>query len=177
MLRALIRDCIAHDRKAQRTFYERFAPWIYNVIKRYVFQDEPAQEILNDTFIKIFNYINQYSGLGPIEAWMRRIAVNAITDHLRKYLKHEKLVSGDVDELKEEDISVESDAVNHLAFADLMKFVHRLPASHGAVFNLFVFEQFPHKEIAELLQISNEHSRWILNDARKRLRQMIITTK
>jgi RNA polymerase sigma-70 factor (ECF subfamily) len=142
------------------------------VIKRYVFKDEPAQEILNDSFYKIFTRLEQYNWQGPFEAWMRRIIVNTITDHIRKYVRYEQDATGEV---HEEDVWLESSAVSNMSFKELVSYTYQLPDLHRAVFNFNVFEQMSHKEIAQNLQISEGNSRWILNDARKRLKQIILS--
>jgi RNA polymerase sigma-70 factor (ECF subfamily) len=170
-LRELIEDCIAFERPAQRTFYEQYAPALYNVIKRYIYQDEQAQEILNDAFYKIFTRLGQYSWQGPIEAWMRKIAVNTLMDHRRKYLKHELL---DKTEVSEEDAWVESNAVGDISFKELVGFTYELTEIQRMVFNLYVFENMSHKEIGKSLGISEGNSRYILNDARKKLKEIIL---
>jgi RNA polymerase sigma factor (sigma-70 family) len=172
-LRELIRNCIAFDRPAQRIFYERYAPAVYNAIKRYVSQDEAAQEVLNDSFYKIFTRLGQYSWQGPIEGWMRRIAINTLMDHRRKYLKHEKVNSAEV---KEEDAWVDSNIVSDMSFKELVDCTYKLPETHRTVFNLYVFEDMSHKEIGQSLDISEGNSRWILNDARKKLKEIIVTS-
>jgi RNA polymerase sigma-70 factor, ECF subfamily len=170
-LRELVRECLASKRSAQRQMFELYAPAVYNVIRRYIFQEEPAREILNDVFFKIFTRLHQYSWQGPIEAWMRRIAVNTVTDHLRKYLKNDKVTKV---ELSEHDAWVDSDAVENMSFKELLSFTWQLKETHRTVFNLYVFENLSHKEIAESLNISEGNSRWILNDARKKLKELIL---
>jgi RNA polymerase sigma factor (sigma-70 family) len=168
--RILVQNCIAQDRKAQKQLYELYATHAYNVIKRYVFRDEAAQEILNDCFYKIFTRIGQYSYEGVFEAWMGRIIVNTITDYLRKHIKYEKEGK---EEVQEDDAFVDSNAVSNMSFKELVRFTYELPDMHRAVFNLYIFENLIHKDIGKLLNISEGNSRWILNDARKRLKQII----
>lgn len=174
-LRVLIQDCIAWNRQAQRKFYEAYAPALYQVVKRYVFNDAAAQEILNDSFYKIFTRLEQYAWQGPIEAWMRRITVNTITDYLRKHIKNERAV--EITEVAEEDAYVESSAVSNLSYAELIRCAEALAPMQRAVFNLHVLENLSHKEIAAMLSISAGNSRYILNDARKQLKQIITRMK
>jgi RNA polymerase sigma-70 factor (ECF subfamily) len=171
-LRALIKDCISWNRSSQRQLYETYAPIAYNVIRRYVYNEEAGREILNDSFYKIFTRLEQYNWQGPFEAWMRRIIVNTITDYIRRYVRYEQENKGEV---HEEDVWIESDAVSNLSFKELIDYTYKLPDLHRAVFNLNIFEQMSHKEIAQHLQISEGNSRWILNDARKRLKQIILS--
>ncbi len=169
-LHVLIRDCIAKSRSAQKRLYEIYSPAAYAIIKRYLYNnDSAANEILNDSFFKVFTKLDQYSFQGAFEGWIRRIVVNTVTDHLRKNIKDEQLVK----EVTPDDGFVESESVGNLSYKELLQLVHTLPEAQLAVFNLFVFESYPHKEIANLLNITENNSRWYLNDARRRLKEKI----
>ena len=170
----LIKACIAQDRKAQRAMYEKYSPVIYGIIKRYEYNDESAMEILNDSFLKIFMKLSQYSFQGAFEGWMRRIAVNTITDHIRKNVKEREVIKSDG---KEYDGYVEGNIVEGMAYKELLNVVHTLPYMQKAVFNMYVFENLMHKEISEALKINENNCRWYLNDARKRLKEKIIALK
>jgi RNA polymerase sigma-70 factor (ECF subfamily) len=171
-LQDLIRDCIAQQRIAQKKLYDQYAPFLYGVIKRYVYNGGQADEILNDAFFKILTGLHGYSFKGSFEGWMRRIVINTITDNFRKYIKKEPAYKV---EIESTDIHVEGDVMGRLGYKELLQLVHQLPDTQRAVFNLFVFEQFSHKEIADHLGINENNSRWHLNDARKRLKEKINT--
>lgn len=169
-LQALVRDCIAGNRQAQKKMYDTYAPVVYGVIRRYLYNPSAAEEVLNDTFYRVFTKLSQYSFTGPIEGWMRRIAINLITDHLRKHTKFEQEVHPE----HIQETAVDEDwQVGRLAYKELLALIHQLPATHRMVFNLYVFEDMQHKEIAQHLQISENNSRWHLNDARRRLKEKI----
>ena len=169
-LSALIKECIAESRSAQKRLYDLYAPAAYGVIKRYIFNDEfTAQEILNDAFYKVLTKLNQYSFQGPIEGWIRRIVVNTVTDHLRRTVKEEQSSK----ELQAEDAFIQSDSVEQISKKELLMLIHSLPEMQRTVFNLFVFENFAHKEISALLNLTENNSRWYLNDARRRLKEKI----
>ena len=169
-LAMLIRECMNHSRSAQKKLYEQFAPAAYGIIKRYLFShEEAAQEILNDAFFKILTKLDQYSFQGSFEGWVRRIVVNTVTDYLRKNVKDVPPVK----EVQEHDAHTNSGSVEVMTQKEMLQVIQTLPAVHLAVFNLFVFEQYPHKEIAALLGISENNSRWYLNNARRRLKEKI----
>jgi RNA polymerase sigma-70 factor (ECF subfamily) len=169
-LSELIRDCIAKSRPAQKKLYDLYAPAAYGVIKRYLYGNETAaQEILNDSFFKILTKLDQYTFQGAFEGWIRRIVVNTITDHLRKDMKEEKHIK----EIGPEDASVASGSLENLSHKELLKLIQTLPEMQLAVFNLFVFENYSHKEIGQVMNITENNSRWYLNDARKRLKDKI----
>lgn len=169
-LQALVRDCIANNRQAQKKLYDTYAPVIYGVIRRYLNNQSAAEEVLNDTFYRVFTKLSQYAFTGPIEGWMRRIAINLITDHLRKHTKFEQEVHPE----QMVETGVDADAqIGKLAYKELLSLIHELPATQRMVFNLYVFEDLQHREIGQLLQITENNSRWQLNDARRRLKEKI----
>lgn len=169
-LQALVRDCIAGNRLAQKKMYDTYAPVVYGVIRRYLNNQSAAEEVLNDTFYRVFTKLSQYTFTGAIEGWMRRIAINLITDHLRKHTKFEQEVHPE----QMVETGVDADAqIGKLAYKELLGLIHQLPATQRMVFNLYVFEDLPHKEIAQLMQITENNCRWHLNDARRRLKEKI----
>lgn len=172
-LMQLVRDCIAGNRNAQRKMYDTYAPVVYGVIRRYLFNKEAAEEVLNDTFFKVFTKLEQYEFKGSLEGWMRRIAINRITDYLRKHGKFENEVHPDPETHHIEGY-VADNQVGKLSYKELLVLIHQLPDTHRMVFNLYVFEDMMHKEIATLVGISEGNSRWYLNDARRKLKENII---
>lgn len=169
-LSILIRDCIAQSPTAQKKLYDLYAPGAYGVIKRYLYyDDQAADEILNDSFYKILTRLDQYNFQGAFEGWIRRIVVNTLTDHLRKNIKGMTVNK----EVQPEDAFINSESVEKLSHKELLKIIQTLPDAQRAVFNLFVFENYSHKEIGLLLNINENNSRWHLNDARKRLKEKI----
>ena len=173
-LQALIHACMSHDRKAQRLLYERYSPIIYGIIKRYEYNEELAVEILNDSFLKIFMKLSQYSFQGAFEGWMRKIAINTITDHIRKNIKDKEVIKTDG---KDHEGYVNGNIVEGMSYKELLKVVHTLPDMQKAVFNMYVFENLMHKEISDALNINENNCRWYLNDARKRLKEKINVLK
>ena len=169
-LHQLIQQCMANSRSAQKKLYDIYSPGAYGVIRRYLYNNEAAaSEVLNDTFFKVFTKLDQYSGQGSFEGWIRKIVVNTVTDYFRKNLKPEL----NHKEVQPEDGQVEGDSVSNLSYKELLEVVNTLPQAQLAVFNLFVFENYPHKDIAGLLNITENNSRWYLNDARRRLKEKI----
>ncbi|XZF15782.1 RNA polymerase sigma factor [Chitinophagaceae bacterium MMS25-I14] len=171
-LHLLIRDCIAHDRRAQKKLYDTYSPFVYGVIRRYVPAAEHAAEILNDSFYRIFTRLEQYSFQGAFEAWLRRITVNQVSDHFRKKInKADHSVT-----VEDYHAYVDNDILGRIGQKELLNVIHELPEMQRAVFNMYVFDDYSHKEISELLGITNNNSRWHLNDARRRLKEKISLT-
>ncbi|WP_345077964.1 sigma-70 family RNA polymerase sigma factor [Nemorincola caseinilytica] len=169
-LRLLIKECIALSRPSQKKLYEKYSPAAYGIIRKYVSNDEAtAKEILNDAFFKVFRDLHQYSFQGAFEGWIRRIVVHAISDHMRKNVKPDK----NFREVKAEDAYVNSEPVENLSHKELLTIIETLPDAQRNVFNLFVFENYSHKEIAKMLNMQQNNCRWHLNDARRRLKEKI----
>lgn len=166
----LIQECIARNRNAQKALYNKYAPQAYATIKRYTKQDELADEILNDAFFKVFTKISSYSGTGSFEGWIKKVVTNTVMDHLRKYIKDQQVYHA---EDMPEEVYMSDDIVGKLSYKELLAVVQELPDTQRIVFNLFVFEDYKHKEISEELGITEVNSRWHLNDARKRLKDKI----
>lgn len=170
----LVTNCIAGDRKAQKELYDAYAPFVFGVIRRYLYNTEAAQEVLNDTFYRVFTKLHQYGFKGAFEGWIRRIAINLITDNLRQHGKYEKEIATDADTIN---AYVDESIVSKLGYKELLNVVHQLPDTHRLVFNLYVFEDLAHKEIAVMLDMTEGNSRWHLNDARRKLKEKIYNLK
>jgi RNA polymerase sigma-70 factor (ECF subfamily) len=168
----LIEACKRSDSFAQRLLYEQFAEKIFILCLRYVTNRHDAEELLSDCFVKAFKHVNQfqYVGDGSLAAWVRKIAVNECLMSLRK--KKQLVISVDehsgIQQLAQED-----DVFQHLNVAVILKNIQKLPAGYRTVFNLFVFEDNSHKEIAEMLGISENTSKSQLFKARNMLKEML----
>ncbi len=159
------------SRASQKKLYDQYSPAAYGIIRKYIHNNEAvAKEILNDAFFKIFRDLHQYSFQGAFEGWVRRIVVHTVSDHLRRNTKEDRQVR----EVQPEDAYVNSEPVEKLTHKELLKIIETLPDAQRNVFNLFVFENYSHKEIAKMLNIKQNNCRWHLNDARRRLKEKIV---
>jgi len=169
-LRILIKDCIALKRMSQKKLYELYSPAAYGIVKKYIHNNEAvAKEILNDAFFKVFRDLHQYSFQGAFEGWIRRIVVHTVSDYLRRNLKDDR----NVREVQPEDAYVNSEPVERLSHKELLAVIETLPDTQRNIFNLFVFENYSHKEISQIMNMQQNNCRWHLNDARRRLKEKI----
>ena len=168
----LIRRCEANDRAAQRLLYERFAPLLMSICRRYVGHAN-AEDVVQDSFIRVFQYLVQYRHDGSFEGWVRKICVNTCIRYLEKAKRLQ--VDYGLEGLPEH--AVEPDAVSKLSADELMNVIDQLPDGYRTVFNLSVIEGFHHKEIAGMLGIEESSSRSQLTKARKYIQRSLGTTQ
>jgi len=168
----LIDACRRKEPFAQRLLYEKLADKMYLLCIRYVTSAHDAEEILSDAFLKFFSNIGQftYQGEGSVQAWLCRITVNECLMFLRK--KKQLVISVD-DAPKAEGLSDNDGILDQLQVRDILKHIRELPAGYRTVLNMFVFEDLGHKEIAAMLQISENTSKSQLFKARALLKQKI----
>ena len=164
----LIKYCRRGDRLAQKMLYERFAPKMFGVCKRYVRTREDAEDVLIEGFFKVYDNIEKFRGQGSFEGWIRRIVVNQSLMFLRK--KHNFQLTVEVSNIEvQTGISIEDE----LAAEDILNLLNKLPVGYRTVFNLYVVEGYKHREIAEIMGISINTSKSQLILAKKRLRTLI----
>jgi len=130
---------------------------------------QDAEDVLQDSFLLIFRKIDQYKEKGSFEGWIKRITINVA---LQKYRQQKKLQVIRSNEVEEADVSVELEEEIEADF--LLDLIQQLPDQYRLVFNLYVLDHFSHKEIAEMLQISEGTSKSNLSRARAILKQKII---
>jgi len=170
----IIKGCIAGDRGAQAQLYNLYARKMMGVCSWYAHNREEAEEILQDGFIRVFNYIHRFRGTGSFEGWMRRIMVNAALLKYRSRSSHLKPVIEFNPDLH--DAAENISAIELLEAKELVSLVQCLTPGYRMVFNLFVLEGMKHREIAELLGISEGTSKSNLAAARLIL-QKALTAK
>ncbi len=167
----LIRRCCANDRSAQRELYDRFAPLLLAICRRYTGQQH-AEDVMQDSFIRIFQYLAQYRQEGSFEGWIRRVCVNTCIRHIENSKR--KPVDYFGDDLP--DSPVQPDVISQMSANELLNLIDRIPDGYKTVFNLNVIEGFQHKEIAQMLGIEESSSRSQLTKARKYIQRFLETT-
>ena len=166
----IISGCKKGDRKAQERLYKNYYRAMITVCLRYTKNDEDAVEVLNNGFLKVFRNIQRYeSSQASLYTWIRTIVVNSCLDFIKQRQKLEK-----VNELNAEtEVHIAPDVITKMKAAELLEQVRRLAPATQAVFNLYAIEGYSHKEIGQLLSISEGTSKWHLSEARKNLQQLI----
>ena len=141
---------------------------------RYTRDTNEAADILQDGFLKVFSKLDKFDYKGSFEGWVRRIMVNTAIDHIRKKKKDFVLLNEDQ---KLEDLlpQIEEEEEEEVAFKpeQIMSAMQKLSPAYRTIFNMYVFDNLPHKEIAEQLGISDGTSKSNLAKARKNLAKIL----
>ncbi len=167
-LHEIVKLCIDNNRAAQEHLYRLYSAKMYGVCLRYSKDSEEAKDILQDGFIKVFDKIHQVKNTGSLEGWIRRIIVNTALENFRKKINYQ-----DIEHLPDIKEEVEEDFEPAISLDEMYKLVHNLPERYRMVFNLYVFEEMSHKDIATALGISEGTSKSDLSRARGILQEKI----
>jgi RNA polymerase sigma factor (sigma-70 family) len=167
----LLEGCIRGDRRMQRELYNRYAPKMYGVCLRYAGSAEEAEDILQEGFIKVFRKIDSYRGEGSFEGWVRRIFVNTAIEYYRKKTYLQPITEHEEATVEGKYLSV----LDNLAEKDIINLVQQLSPGYRTVFNMYVVEGYTHKQIADLLGISEGTSKSQLSRAKQILQDMVQT--
>jgi RNA polymerase sigma-70 factor (ECF subfamily) len=172
-LQGWICACREGNARAQRKLFRHFYSLVMSVCMRYAGSTDEAADMLNEGFLKVFSNLDKYENTGSFEAWLKRVICNAALDYRRKYDKQVCLV--DLDEVTDVQLADCSfnEAVSRMSSQELVGLIQLLPPMSRTVFNMFVFEGFSHKEIADQLGISENTSAWHVNSARAKLKEAI----
>jgi len=168
--RELIERCVKQDLQAQEELYRRFAPKMYGVCLRFARNRMEAEDILQDGFIKVFKHMSDYRFEGVFEGWVRRTFINTAINFYKKKSK-------DLIEINSEKIelsgSTEANIIEAINASELLQLIQELPEGYRLVFNLHIIEGYSHKEIGQMLNISENTSKSQLSRARTTLQNII----
>lgn len=168
-IKQLIKACLKGERSAQKELYQVYSPMLYAIVKRYVRSDFDAEDILIDSFLKIFDNLGKFRNTGSFDGWMKKIAVRESLMFLRRNKAFNMLI--EVDNILVPQKITYQDEI--LEYQDLLNILKSLPIGYRTVFNLYEIEGYKHKEIAEQLGISINTSKSQLRLAKQRLRKLI----
>jgi len=153
----IIEGCAKHNRKAQQLLYDKYSRILLGVCLRYASDKAEAEDILQDSFLKIFFNIKDFTGTGSFIGWLRKIAVNTAITQYHKNLKYRYHV--DIEEYVSVEAGVTSFEEDFYTSDELCKVLNELPTGYRMVFNLYAIEGYKHKEIAEILGIDTNTSK------------------
>ncbi|HOM40098.1 MAG TPA: RNA polymerase sigma factor [Bacteroidales bacterium] len=167
----IIEGCARHDRRAQQMLYDRYSRLLFGICMRYASDRAEAEDILQESFLKIYFSIKEYSGTGSFTGWMRKIVVNTAITHYHRNLKHKHYV--EIEEYVSVETGVSSFEEDFFTSDELFKVLNELPPGYRMVFNLYAIEGYKHKEIAEMLGIDINTSKSQYSRAKAALREKL----
>ncbi|MBK0371218.1 RNA polymerase sigma factor [Flavobacterium agrisoli] len=173
-LNLLINKCLQNDRGAQLELYQLFAPMLYGICLKYMKNEDDAKDVFQEAFVIVFQKMHQYKFEGSFEGWLKRIFINKLIETLKKKQKDYFLLDiVDFEEKIQEEIPIEEPSIPQ---EKLLEYIRELPDQYRMVFNLYVFEKFKHREIAQMLDINEGTSKSNLNRAKSILQKKILAS-
>lgn len=169
----IIRKCIAGDRKAQKALYDTYSRMVLRTVMNYISDKDSAMDIVHDSFLKIFKRISTFKNDKELEAWMRTVTINTAIDFIRK-AKRLEYIESDHYSLYQLQTEITNDQISH---NELIRQVEQLPNGAKCILNLYAIEGYNHREIAEMLNISEGTSKSQLSRARQLLEQILNPAK
>jgi len=167
----IIEGCARHDRKSQKALYDKHSRFLLGICLRYATDRAEAEDILQESFLKIFFNIKDYSGTGSFIGWLRKVAVNTAITHYHKNLKYRYHL--EIEEYVSIETGVSSFEDDFFTADELYKVMNELPPGYRMVFNLYAVEGYKHKEIADMLGIDTNTSKSQYSRAKAVLRDKL----
>jgi RNA polymerase sigma factor (sigma-70 family) len=169
----LITACINGERRAEYELYKVTYSYLMSICIRYTRNSDKAKEVLNMGFLKILTNLSKYKTDVPFKPWIRKVMINTLINEYKK----EKIHYGNIKYVEEYFENDQYAALNHaistIDAEQIYGFIAKLPPASQQVFNLYFIDGFKHKEIATMLHITEGTSKWHLNAAREKLKEMI----
>ena len=167
----LIDGCKKAQQSAFEALYKRYAMRMMAIAQRYCNTTFESEDVIQEAFIKVFQKIGTYDHKGSFEGWLKRVVVNTAINHYHQTYKQKFQVEIEKAVIPESDIP---DAVSRMSNNELLALIKELPDGYRMVFNLYVLEGYTHKEIGEMLKISDGTSKSQLAKAKNMIRRLLI---
>ena len=168
-LDSVIEACLAKNPQAEKALIKMFFGFVKGIAMRYAANIEEAEEIVNDGFLKVFNNLGKYDHAKAFKAWLRTIVVNTAIDYYRKSQRYAHPVN--IDDVEVMDLT--EDVISKISADEILALVQKLSPAYRTVFTLYVIDGYNHREIADMLGIKEGTSKSNLQDARRKLQNMI----
>ena len=169
----LIALCIKRDRKAEYELYKNTYSYLMSICLRYIKDKDMASEVLNTGFLKILTNLEKYNLAIPFKVWIRKIMVNTLIDEYRKTKREKERITYVEEYYDSSDYSETNEALSRINCEQIYELIGQLPEATKQVFNLYVIDGYAHKEIGEMLGISEGTSKWHLSNARQKLKEQL----
>lgn len=167
----LLQGCLKGDRRAQQHLYQSYSKAMYNICLRMLNDPWEAEDVLQISFVDVFTKLHTFRGNSTIGAWIKRIVVNNCINELRKRKMFFLDMEGNLGNIPEEESGEEMQAYR---VESVKRCIQSLPDGFRAVLSLYLLEGYDHKEIAEILHITESTSKSQYHRAKSKLKEMLI---
>ena len=167
----LIRKCKNGNQKYQEMLYQRFAPQLMGIALRYARNQEDAEDIVHDTFVKVLTNLDKFDENGSLDGWIKKITVNTAINAYYKKKKTENTI--EINDVEEQIATVSIAPNDFLSEKILLQFINELPDGYRTIFNMFEIDGYSHKEISDLTGSSYSTVRSQLFKAKRALKKRI----
>lgn len=165
----LIQQCISGNSKAQSMLYTQYSKAMYNICLRMVSNRMDAEDVLQNAFVEVFRGLKSFKGTSTLGAWIKRIVINNNID----FLKKKRIYFEEVDDRLEVAEDKQSSVSERYDVSIVKHNIGLLPDGYRVVFSLYLLEGYDHKEIGEILGVSEATSKSQYSRAKKKLKEMI----
>jgi len=160
----IVDRCLAGDRTAYEELYRLYEKAMYSISLRITNDEDDAQDVLQEAFVSAFQYLNTYNKSASFGAWLKRIVVNKSINLIKKRKIELTQMTDDVD-LPEEEDEYNSD----FSVSQVKQAIKLLPDGYRTIFSLYLLEGYDHREISQILGITESTSKSQFNRSKKKL--------
>ncbi len=164
----LIKGCLKNNPIAQKELYNRFASKMYGICLRYTKDDMEAKDVMQDAFVKVFNNLIYFKYEGSLESWVKKIIINTAINSYRKNVTNYNSL-----EIDKVDVTEDNNIISDISTQELLSIIKELPKGFRMIINLYAIEGYNHREIGEMLNISENTSKSQLSRARLIIQEKI----
>jgi RNA polymerase sigma factor (sigma-70 family) len=152
---SLVKGCLCGKAEAQKALYDKYSQVMMGLCFRYARNRSDAEDVLQEGFIKVFFSLSQYRANGSLEGWIKKIMITTSINFLRKQRNFFESIESD----RATDVAGTLSSENHLYEKDVMEAIGKLPPGYRTILNLYAIEGYSHKEIGEMMDITESTSR------------------
>jgi RNA polymerase sigma factor (sigma-70 family) len=168
----IVHDCKLGDRSAQHQLYESYSRAMYNICLRMLGNSFDAEDVLQNSFVDVFTKIDSFRSESTLGAWIKRIVINNCINHLKRKRIYFEEISERHDEAADNP-GMDTLDDRSLDVRRIKRAMAELPDGYRVVFSLYLLEGYDHKEIAEILNISESTSKSQYSRAKSKIREII----
>jgi len=154
----------------QEQLYKKLYPDMIRICHRYAGDMDGAGTIFNNAMLRVFKNLGNYSMQGKFRAWVTTIVINCCIDFVKQQNKFREHVTNTIDQ---HEVDVPAEVLSMVSAKEIRELIRQLPKATAVVFNLYVYEGFTHKQVAERLGISEGTSKWHINEGRRLLKSKL----